>query len=387
MIQYMKPETTVRKHPIRNALGAILAIIVVVFLVLTLMGIPLSGIFPSKSKYTSTNDPYMHLMQGNGSFADAENQRRLGNATSAIALYQSAIGTAPDKEQKDQIRYKIGLAEYDRGNVGGAIDLYMNIARDGQATPIVRAYAIQTIGRFWQEFGNVFEDQIFSQPPFATFYHPKDLSLTQRELFAYASDFYPLAFSELYVADWYATKLERSFTGKDQKLSDAEQKEYLTELRRRIDAAEHNLARSKDDPNTANLVPPTLLLRASIERSLAVIGESTPEKTEHIFSQVLASYAVVKGTPDDGLARFQYARFLNQVYGEKRAADIRKILSPMYASNAYEHSSAFRYFAREKDDARGKKRYLVALAAKDPNFKKLLIRLGWQTRDFTGSNR
>ena len=89
------------------------------------------------------------------------------------------------------------------------------------------------------------------------------------------------------------------------------------------------------------------------------------------------------GRGEDGLARYGYAIFLAQTYGNQRKSEIAGVLAPL---SGQDYVSSLIYGAlTSARTSTFNKQYPVLLASIDPDFKAFLMTLGWTASDFTAS--
>ncbi|MBV9159719.1 MAG: hypothetical protein JO019_03950 [Candidatus Kaiserbacteria bacterium] len=338
----------------------------------------------SSARYDVNRTPYSVLIGSNDAFAKGQQLLRTGQPDAAKAQFDQALASAKDKQQEGQIKFKIASAVEagnNYGNYAASIPLFKEIAANTDYTPITRAYAIQELGLIYFNFTDPKITQaIFSDDQFAKDRVAGDDLLSYRHLFEEASKLYPLAASELRIADWYANQiLAASDTGTKVPADDP----YKTVIRTKLASAENDIARISKDDNEKTLLPVILQRKAIILAKLSIAGDDSFGNPWPIFDQALQLYQV-RGVPQlDGYVRYSYASLLAKKYGDARSADIQKILSPFYTGNTYTSAPVVSYFKNQRVSSPDNNRqYILALAKIDPKFKSWLESLGWQSSDF-----
>ncbi len=79
-------------------------------------------------------------------------------------------------------------------------------------------------------------------------------------------------------------------------------------------------------------------------------------------------------------ARFYYAIFLNNAYGQSRADDIKKLLDPIYQMKGNNQRGIFVFLQKEKvyPDNYPHKKEILDLVKVDPRMKDMLLAAGWE---------
>lgn len=326
--------------------------------------------------YSITDTSYAALTASNTDFVTAEARSKAGDSVGAIEAYQDALAKATDSVQIGQIKFKIAYEEKKLSNYQLAIQDLKAIVADANNTPVLRAYAIQQIGMIYRDQGAAVAPLIFGDEPYKSMAVGDDAELTQRHIFDAAIATYPkLAVSELYVANWYATQLELA-ADKSITLTSDDASSYLSEAETHIANANENLPFLQSDPNMSALYPTALTLKASVEGTLAVLGQYSRSDATNAFVQAIAYYQLQSDPTLDGYARYQYARFLQKIYGKQSATQIKDILAPL-TTPAYAKAEIMDLLRAARTGSPARIHSILRLAALDPDFKTLLSSLGW----------
>lgn len=334
---------------------------------------------------TNTETPYATLMKSNDSFIKAESFMKLGDYTSALAAYKTALPSASDVAQQAQIEFDIANATARSGDVIGAIQIFKQIAANTSYTPIMRAYAVEYMGRqYYAGLNPAVTTEIFKDDPYKSFFVSNDLALSYRRLFEYGSSFYPLAESELYIADWYASRITTLYQTSS---SSPEIATDMAIINKNFKNADADIQRTKNDPNASQLIPEALMRKAITLSKLAYIGMASSTSVESAFKTALVAYGGLGSTNGfDGPVRYYYALFLAHKYGVNRLADIEALLKPLYTDpghNQFMMTAFLRNIRTLNVQNPNRFKDVQYLARFDPGFKSFLVSLGWKPADFT----
>lgn len=324
-------------------------------------------------------EPHTRLTENNPFYLQAEGLRRTGDTKQVIELYQKALELATDPTERGQIQFKIA-AMGSRVDTTTSIQQLKNLAADTTQSNLQRAYAVQQLGQTY--YKNTNKDTvslIFSGEPYADFYKEKDIRLALRRLFEYASSFYPLAISELRAARWYADEVyalkQKAALTKDEQIR---VDFYLSIIREKLALAEADIERTKTAPNAKYLIPEALTRRAGVLARLALAGEESFADPEKAFAEAIDANVLIR---DDGPSRVNYALYLVGKYGASRQDDIIATLKPLTSNEDYPDGTRI-FLKAERNNVLGSKADLVSLASLVPDFKKMLLSLGWSEADF-----
>ena len=330
---------------------------------------------------TTKSDPFSSLMEKNSDFAEAEKAAKAGDLQKAEALYQSALEKAQHIDERGQIEYKIADVNTNRDPIK-AIGILKGIAANSQYSNIQRAYAIQQMGEvFFKNSTTSVTTAIFTGDPYSSFNKEGDSRLAYRRLYEYAASFYPLSMSEVRASVWYSSeilRLKKTKTLAEQLTIKDELLGYRKKVLGNLELADRDIERTRTAPNAGLLIPYTLALRAAVLGYMYESGDRSFPDPEIAFKEAIGAGLLIKG---DGPARLQYAVFLARNYGAKRKDDIAKLLAPV--GTGPEYAGLRRVFTNEKNNVIGSKSNFILISQIDPDFRKLLISLGWDpTKDF-----
>ena len=325
--------------------------------------------------------PYTSLAKGNSTFVQADYLRSTGDFAGAINLYQKALANISDPSQEAIVLLRMGRAYAAQGNYALSIQTFKGVVTNQARYPaLYRAYAAESMGdEYFQYSGNsAITAEIFKDEPFKSMYVQGDDFLSYRHLYEYTVSIYPMAIAELNIANWYAVSID-TMSPADQK--GATSTAYMAVIKQTFDAA------NKDAPRLLDNVLPTEALRSAIIRAtvlgkLSIAGNESLGEPENAFKYAISQYQATKNADNDGRVRLQYAIFLDRKYGASRAKDIQNILAPIYTEpRSKQRSINIDSFLTSGLQGVRRQQY-IALSAVDPNFKALLITLGWPTSAF-----
>ncbi len=328
-----------------------------------------------------TNTPSAFLMKTNADFVRAQSLLKAGDYADAIASYNVALASATSTVSKGQILYKIAAATALNGDPAGAIKLYKKIAADGSNINILRAYAVSAMSElYYAALIPSLTTEIFKGDPYASFYIATSTALSYRRLNEYAISFYPLALPELRVAAWYAAHLARLG---NISTSSPEVAADLAVINQGLQKANADIRRIRYDPNANGDIPNALMREAVILGQLSSVHLESADTAEAAYRNALAMYNSFGFAPGtDGYARYYYALFLTQTYGQSRANDVQTILKPLYTTAGYQKYPVQSFFKEARLHNGMIKKGLADMARLDPGFRTLLVSLGWTSSDF-----
>ena len=346
----------------------------------------------SEAASVANQTTYEKLLAENAAFAKADALYKAGQVTEAEAELNTAFQSAKTPAEEGQIQFKLAtVIENDFKNPDQAltaIPLLKTIAADTSYPAIVRASAVQQMGAAFYDLGgdSRFTKEIFKDEPYKSLYVKNYTNLSYRKLFEYAAALYPLAYSELKIANWYANQISLSVPPvkgvAKVTLSSEQITAYKETIRQNIAAADQDIARIKDDPNQNAPVPLLLEEEGVVVGKMQILGDASFGDPEKFYAQALTLFDAAQPAGSDGFVRFNYALYLAQRFGSSRAGDIVNLLAPFYTTSVYKGSSAQNQFISERNNILGSKPAFVTLASIDPNFKSFLISLGWKETDF-----
>ena len=370
-------------HPHR-ALNTVSIIIVVAFVAAA--GAWYFGFFPalpergvvedvaSGTYNTTTNTPFVTLTKQNPTFVEANALFDTGRYAEAIAKYQESLANAVDPVQEGQIKWRIALSQDFARMYPEAIASYKEVASNQLYSRFVRAYSVQNMAAMLLKPETLrFKSEIFTGVPYGSIGNLEGQTATN-SLFEYAASIYPLAFSELYTANFYASRLVSDAT-----VAANEKSAILAVIQDKLANADADIERLRVTPNERPQMSEALKRRATLLGKLVQLGVESAETADTAFKEALALNAV-SSPAQEGYVRFYYAQFLESL-GESRVEDLRSVLAPFYEDDAYADSSVMAFFAAEKNNQLNSKVSLQRIAAADPKFKQMLTSLGWTDAD------
>jgi tetratricopeptide (TPR) repeat protein len=320
------------------------------------------------------------LLRDNPSYAEADAYFKAGNYPAAKASYEKALSAAANRIQEGNIRSRIALTTDKLGDATTAIALYKEIASTVDYAAVTRAYAVQTIALMLNRpAASTLRPLIFSGMPYAAM-NSSDPVLGKRQLFDYAASIYPLATSELISAAWYESRLMAVKKGNAPISAASTTAAYLSLVRQKLALADTDIARIKDDVNEKVGMPEALKRRAIVVGNLAFLGQADSTEADTAYMDAI-NVAVPLGGEAEGYVRYYYAAYLDSM-GQSRIDDLKKVLAPFYTTTDYTGTAVEQFFQGEKNNTLSQKSVLQSLAKKDGAFKKVLVSLGWKTTDF-----
>jgi len=330
--------------------------------------------------YSSQNTVFSALTKSNPYFAQAQAAANAGNYQEAKTLYEEALGQAQDSTQQGQIAFKLALLEDYYGDPIKAVDMYEAIVANPEYAnyPIIKAYAVESMAELYFRTGNTaVTAEIFKDAPYSSFVVPGNISLTYLHFEEYAASFYPLGLVEVRIADWYAGNSNATSTPDGVPTSS-----YPAIMQHAITLANADIARTQSDPNAATLIPDILVGEEALYLRMYTDNLATAQQTEQACEAAMNIFVSDGLQYQDGFARYYYALFLS-TQGPSREADLETTLAPLSTDYAgYKGAYIMSFLASGSTNTLGQKKNLVTLANEDPQFKTLLLSLGWTAKDF-----
>ncbi|MDO8514304.1 MAG: hypothetical protein Q7S50_02050 [bacterium] len=354
----------------------IIGLVLLSFTTLGVFGLWYLGFFQQTSpyRYQTALDGYNQLTADNPAFVSAIQLQKSGAYSSAGAQFRNALAGTSNPVEQAVIKFWLVNADEPIGNYAEAVSVLKEIAADKNAYSLhTRASAVQRMAWMFYRYGDPrITEEIFKDEPYSDFVVKGDSSLTYRHLFEYATSLYPLALSELYIANWYSSQLAKD---------PVSHPEYKEIIRQKIKLADSNLDQIRGDSTQAYMLVYSLERRAIIVGRMTQLGDTSFGDPEKDFADLLNLFSVYH-LQYDATTRFQYAVYLARTFGTVRSTDIRDILAPL--NEDYEaHGISFASFLRnERENRLGAKNNVILLASIDPKFKQLVISLGWTEADF-----
>ncbi|MBI3420883.1 MAG: hypothetical protein HY006_02365 [Candidatus Sungbacteria bacterium] len=323
--------------------------------------------------------PYETLVKDNEEFIRAESFLKDDKLDLAEEHYKKALLSSRTTDEEGQILYKIAVTKTRRDPMG-AITIFKEIAADPRFGNLQRAYAVQRMAElFRKNSSREVTKEIFTGDPYESFIKEGDERLAYRRLYEYASSFSPLALSAVRAADWYSSGIltlsrQKSLSAEERKLVD----EYTKRVRASLEAADHDIERTKNLLNAGALVPDALARKAVVLANMYEAGDTSFSDPEAAFRSAMEVGLIWH---NDFQARFTYAAFLARTKGQERKKDIVDLLDNFYDDKAA-YSGMVLVFTKEKNNILGNKADIILLAGMDPAFKSFLLTLGWDKKDF-----
>ncbi len=317
-----------------------------------------------------------HALKSNQAY---ENGLRLSDQrkfSDAVAQYELAANEVSDPSQSAVIQFSLAYAEAASGDYSSAVAIYKNLAASSSTlSAIPRAYAVQDMAHLYFRYGDpAITAEIFKDAPYSSLFMAGNVEHTYKNLFDYATSIYPLALSELYSANWYANQLLAY---------PKSHPEYVSSIQTNLQLADQDIAvlRSNEKQQPEALVE-ALEERAVVLGKMRRLGYSTSEDPDAAFKELLELYSSLHKSSSDWTVRVQYCFYIAHTAGSTRAADIQSILGPIDTDPSAHGDSIQQFLSNARTGSKGTKSDYELLASFDPQFKKLLISLGWTNSDF-----
>lgn len=345
---------------------------------------------------TKPND---YLEQNNSYYRQAVASARSQDWLSAKRNYEQSLTLAESHEEEAQIKFRLATTE-ERLDPVAAIPLYKEIIANENYPDAHRAYAAERLASMYyinnrhllsrEEFEAI-RNETFKDEPYRSMAEGADTALAYRRLFEYASSFHPLAISQSFIALWYADAILAVRQGETEPPEGYDEQTYLDKITQAISNTETDISRTKNDRNSNNLILHATYRLARSTVKLALAGLADPEDVQLAYLRVLNVHDGLKILyPEivgwDGFIRVDYLKYLLQVYPDGEKGDtVAMLMQPLhlYWNQTYSRHADFSDFiANEHEDRHGAKWALVTYANTDPDFKVLLIDLGWEESDF-----
>lgn len=339
---------------------------------------------------TITRTTYNNLITTNTSFIAADWALRKGQYTEAQTQYLQAFSEAEEPQQQAYIKWAFAQTLERQERPVEAIRVLKEIAADESYPKNMRALAVQSMGELAYRFGDVSVYRtIFNSEPYASMAAGVGSRFSFRRLYEYAVSFYPLALSELHIADYYAAALLSPDLNAALRRGALDVSTYR-------DRAQDALARADIDTRRMQsaaspdyeLLAEVFTLKGQVLDKLiraGVMPVQDAQDAEDAFKTALEFYsrADTYGRQGaDGMTRFWYAAHLSRTFfGRERHADIRVVLAPFHTDPSYVDSGAARFF----QSGRAKNNYgkiVISLSTIDKQFGAFLLSLGLVRSEF-----
>lgn len=317
---------------------------------------------------------YSAFLDKNQEFATGEQLLRSQKYAEAAEYFERALASATNSWEEGQLKYKYAIAISEGGEPLKGIPLLKQIVANDKYTRILHAYAVQYLGHLLYAFNTpAVHAEVFAGEPYERFASSGDAALARRQLFEYASSFYPLGIPELRVAKWYSTEVIR--LKKEGAKNDILVNNMKNLIRERLAHADAYIEEITDNPNTASYIPEVLYRKGSVLGDLYLAGDTSFGDPEDSFKASILRSGAAVGL--EAAAKYTYASYLAKMYGKDRSADIKNLLSDFYTSDKYVATNMYRQIRNEKENLLGQKESILRLASIDKSFAALLTKLGW----------
>ncbi|MBI4094118.1 hypothetical protein HY417_04090 [Candidatus Kaiserbacteria bacterium] len=325
-------------------------------------------------------DFYEKLSAQNASFAEAEKLSTQLRFAEALPLYQAALQSATNDDQRLQIKLLIARMMVQTGAYAEAVPLLKEIiaVNDNLRILRTRAVAVEEISSIYARGILEVNSEIFKDEPFKSLLVANRVDMTLRQLHEYAASISPLAIAELWIAQWYAYQLpERN---EKSKLSLDTIQDYKAKIVQLFSAADADIAYMQSDGAMGADLRYALVMRAIVTGMLTRKGDTSSGDPHALFVSAIDTYAQT-GPGLDCIPRYQYALFMAQTYGPTKKSDIQAVLRPL-SEEAYAGSGSC-MFLKEARVSAYYRQFPKLLASIDSDFKKFLMTLGWAAADFS----
>lgn len=315
---------------------------------------------------------------------EAENVFLNSGAEASRPLFEKALETSQSSDEEQQIVFRLAAIDGYSEDIKKqliAIDAFRKIATNANYTDYIRANSLEFIGRIYsRKTDPIVFKYIFDHPDYKKFLVKNDNDESLKNLYEYASSFYPTAQTELRIATWYAREIlsiQKNPVTADQESTIKTMKALITKNLENADRDAEVIRTQKNDDSRLLDIDNR---KATVIGYLYQGGDKTYGDPEVLYKKVLKQAIVEKNISQLGFTRFYYASFLADTYGTERIDDIKSLLSDFYASDLFKDLSVLDFFKNAKAlDADNFVRVnLVTLSKLDSDFKALLIKLGWQ---------
>lgn len=320
-----------------------------------------------------TKTTYQILMERNKDFSVADGYLKGRNGAKALESLERALAAARNKDEESQILYKISEAYSLEKEYLKAVEILKGIVMNLDYSAKVKAYSIYWMGQqFYLSQDQHVLDAIFAGEPFEYMYQEKDKWLALRRMYVECTNYRSIAPCEVRVALSLADDLI-NHPEYDQQTRE----KMLAEINDRLKKVGESLEYMKQDPNLAEMVMRTTILRANTLARLNHLGIKTEMNFEDDMKE--ARPRSFLSLSSEGSWRYFYAVNIALTDPKKRAKDIAELLLPLYASDQFRGLASADAIFRDQKKARiiGQEKYIELLAIVDPKFKSYLLENGW----------
>jgi hypothetical protein len=191
-----------------------------------------------------------------------------------------------------------------------AIQLFKEIAANADYTNLVRAYAVQEMGRMYHTYygaTKIITDEIFKDAPYKDFLSEGE-KIAYRKLFEYAASFYPIALTESFIAHSYSSELLHDLRGAT---TTPEGKKAISAGSLALLKANQYMEQVKNDPTEAGLFGEIYSREALVVGTFAFLGVPgySNAQAEDLHKKAL-SYSAVNSLLPGNFFVFKYGAFL-----------------------------------------------------------------------------
>ena len=335
-----------------------------------------------KEKYLAKNY-HESLADKDGDFKIAQSFLTAKDGKNAEKYLEEALDSSNNPGEEGSIRLDLASSYRLQGDYVKEINYLKEIVADSRMHPYTKAYAIYYLGYTYFISGDkrkeVF-DQIFSDEPYSNLAAGKTPRLALAGLFDYGAIFYRIGINEGRAARLYSEELidVAKTTGKESESASSLKK--IIEEKVSFAESQIEFLRQRDLSESKFIIEIEKTL-SIINGKTAIAGYETKEDPEIKFKETL-EHSLTNSTPEAS-ARYHYARYLADRFGEKRSVDIKKLLSGFRENEALRNTDTFRGILSEnKISLLGEKSGIALLGKIDVDFKNLLMLNGWKDSDF-----
>jgi hypothetical protein len=283
---------------------------------------------------------------------------------------------ARSKDDENNLQLEIGKENLILSYFPEGVDILKRLAENENNNNLIRGKAMEYLANFYDLYpDDNFEKKIFNDSFFSQFIRDdqNNISKAFKNLDEFTNSIYPNAASSYRIARWYSKELLNNST-----LSSSNRDAYFSKI-------QDNLKKGDDLSKT---LQSSLSYNALAMRLKAQILENLYfAKQENVFSDEVETFykqpLVLRANkvndnfsePLSVYSRFYYAVFLAKLDRNKRANDIRNILTPLYDVSIRNYT-LFKFLKIIKDDNRNPYYNDIAILSNiDPKFKSLMDQL------------
>ena len=315
----------------------------------------------------------MSLVERNESFRQAD-QILYTNPQLALEKFKGALLNTKNQIEKEQIWFKIALAQELNEDIVPAVNTLKNLADSATSSPLIKAYAIERMGlMFYTRNDPKVLTEIFNTEPYKNFYEAKNPDASIARLFEYGTTFFPLAETQARLAITYGEEYIR-LKGDSNPMAE----EFKNKMTQALLLAEQDATRVADDPNNKHIKGEVTLRKAILAGKLIHIDEKPFGEPEELYEKALA-LATINGPGYEAYAIYYYATFLNHYFKDEKKDKIVSLLSRYYLNrNYFAKTNVYDFFKNEASAEGAAHNALKSLGELDKGFQNLLIELGWR---------